>query len=223
MSTQHKDPTYGVLIECVIEDDDRYGLTSWIDLEEIETSEDAQQVIDFVTGKDQDPYPDSWIDEGTFRVSHVRGLPPRLSAYATDDGGPLADTLADLATALRMLSAEQKGPFLTWADSGYWQPGYLPDTGGHTSGDVVEQFLCEIVSPTDWAAATSVPFPALSDKQEFGLKKLEIGLRKTMQQNPEEVVSLCVSQSRLLRQREGLIADMQQQIQSLRSLTGDHP
>ena len=160
MSIKREEPIYGVLIECVIEDDDRYGLTSWIDLEEIETSEDAQQVIDFVTGKDQDSYPDNWNDEGTFRVSQVRGLPPRLSAYAQDDGGPLTDTLADLAAALKMLSPEQKGPFLIWADSGHWPPGYLPDTGGHTSGDVVEQFL--------WETTPFVASVALSDEQEFG-------------------------------------------------------
>lgn len=213
MSSQHQGPTYGVLIECVIEDDDRCGFSSWIDLEQIAASEDVQEVLNCVTGKDQDPHPDTWNEEGTFVVSQVRGLPPRLSAYAEDVGGPFVDTLCDLAAALRMLSPEQKEPFLAWADSGSWQPGYLPDTGGHTSEDMVDLFLCETES--------GVACVALSDEQEFGLKKLELGLRETMKYKPEEVVSLCVSQSRLLRQGEKLIADMQQEIQLLRKSQSD--
>lgn len=158
MSIQHKGPTYGVLIKCEIEDPDddtfrieddcRYGLTSWIDLEEIETSEDVQQVINSLTGKDQNVYQDAWNEEGTFSVLQVRGLPPRLSAYAKGVDGPFVDTLADLATALQMLSPEKKGPFLIWADKSNWLPGYLPDTGGHTSEDVVWQFLCETDPPS---------------------------------------------------------------------------
>jgi len=216
-------PAYGVLIECVMEDDPRYGSTSWIDLLTVETSEDIQEIIDSTTGRDQDPYPDSWNEEGTFEVSEVRGLGPRLSAYAKDVVGPFVDTLTALATALQILSPEQRGSFLAWAELSSWPPGYLPDTGGHTSGDVVEQFLCETVSPTDLAAAASVTFPALSDEQEFGLKKLEFGLRQTIQRKPDEVVLLCVSQSRLLRQSEKLIADMQQQIESLQLLTENQP
>lgn len=135
-------PAYGILIRCALEDDPRQGQTDWINLLEVEDEDDIQSIIDCLTGKACDPYPDTWIDEGTFEVAEVRGLGPRLAAFACDEQGPLLDTLTDLATALQMLQPHEVAPFLAWAETegSYWLPGYASDIGGQTPEDAVEMY-----------------------------------------------------------------------------------
>lgn len=141
-------PAYGVRICCTIEDDPREGITAWIDLEEVENQEDVQSLIDCLTGRADDPYPDSWIEDGTFEVVEVRGMGPRLAAICSDQNGPLVDSLTDLAAAIQMLEAEEVASFMTWAegDGGdWWMPGHAHGVGGQLPEDVVLGFRC---SPT---------------------------------------------------------------------------
>ena len=56
---------------------------------------------------------------------------------------------------------------------------------------------------------------ALGEEQEFGLKKLELSLRKLVQRKPEDVVLLCVELSRLLRMWEQEDIRVSSVIQSL--------
>jgi hypothetical protein len=131
-------PTYGVLIRCVLEEDPNEGRTVWLDLKEVEDEEHIQFEIDCITGRTNDPYPESWINEGTFEVAQISGLGPRLAAIASDADGPLIESLADLATALQMLKPEEVAPFLAWAESSgdSWLPGY----GIHPPEDAVEMY-----------------------------------------------------------------------------------
>ena len=137
-------PTYGVLLCCTLEEDPREGNTVWIDLAEVEDGDHVQNLIDGLTGRADDPYPDTWNEEGTFEVVEVRGLGPRLSAIASDMDGPLVDSLADLAEVLQMLEPEEVAPFLTWAESdagSWWLPGYGgADWSIHPPEDVVFMF-----------------------------------------------------------------------------------
>jgi hypothetical protein len=141
-------PTHGVLIVCTIEDE-REGSAGWINLLEVEDSGDIQSRIDALTGRDADPYPETWIDDGTFEVRKVLGLGPRLSALASDADGPLVETLADLAEAIQSLPSDQVEDFLAWAegpDGTWWQPGYASDMGGQLPADAV---LCFVIHRED--------------------------------------------------------------------------
>lgn len=136
-------PAHGVLIACTIEDAPQEGATAWINLLEVEDSEAIQDLIDALTGRAADPYPEAWIDADTFEVREIRGLGARLSSLARDAEGPLIGTLADLAAALQNLSPDQVEPFLAWAegpDGDWWQPGYASGMGGHLPEDAVLLF-----------------------------------------------------------------------------------
>lgn len=141
-------PAHGVLIVCTFEDAPQEGQSAWIDLLDVENSEDIQYRIDVLTGRAADPYPETWNEDGTFEVQKVRGLGPRLSALASDVGGPLVETLVDLAAALNSLPSDQVEPFLAWAEGPggtWWQPGYASDMGGQLPEDAVVMFtLTEI-------------------------------------------------------------------------------
>ena len=137
-------PAHGVLIACTIEDTPQEGATVWIDLLEVGDSENIQDLIDTLTGRAADPYPETWIEEGTFEVREARGLGPRLSALARDTEGPIIDTLADLAAALQSLPPDQMEPFLAWAEGPggeWWLPGYMR-VGGQLPEDAVLLFSC---------------------------------------------------------------------------------
>lgn len=136
-------PAHGVLIVCTIEDALQEGQSAWIDLLDVENCEDIQYRIDVLTGRAADPYPETWIEDGTFEVRKVLGLGPRLSALASDVGGPLVETLSDLAVALNSLPSDQVEPFLAWAEGPggtWWLPGYASDMGGQLPEDAVAMF-----------------------------------------------------------------------------------
>jgi hypothetical protein len=142
--------TQGVLIVCTIEDAPQEGAAVWINLLEVEDSEDIQNRIDALTGRAVDPYPETWNEYGTFEVQEVRGLGPRLSALASDAGGPLlVETLADLAEAIQSLPSDQVEDFLAWAegpDGTWWLPGYASNMGGQLPADAV---LCFVIHRED--------------------------------------------------------------------------
>ena len=141
--TTQSTPAQGVLIACTIEDAPQEGRAVWIDLLNVEDSEDIQYLIDTLTGRAADPYPETWNEDGTFEVRKVLGLGPRLSALASDEDGPLVETLADLAAALQSLPSDQVEPFLAWAegdDGRWWLPGYASDMGGQLPEDAVFLF-----------------------------------------------------------------------------------
>lgn len=120
-------PAYGVQIICTYEDSPRYGRTAWIDFEDLEDEEQADLVIGELTGRSNAPYPDSWIDDGTYEVNAVYGLGPRLAAMASDDEmqGLMLQTWVDLAIAIQQLDEWEVAPFLAWADTDHsWLPGY---------------------------------------------------------------------------------------------------
>lgn len=148
---QSNAPTYGVLIRCTIENSHREGRMAWIDLEELEDEEHADFLVGQLTGKTDDPYPDSWHDEGTFEVERTQGLGRRLACLASDAEMPglVMQTWADLAAAIQELELVEIAPFLAWADEeDSWLPGY----GVHPPCDAVLWFRCSgaaIALPTE--------------------------------------------------------------------------
>lgn len=57
--------------------------------------------------------------------------------------------------------------------------------------------------------------PELRDSQEFGLRALELELRDTIKEKPEEVIRLCVSLSRLTAMQEAIILKATKRIAEL--------
>ena len=134
-----QEPRYGIRIQNVLEDSRRVGQSEWIDLLTVEDQLDIEDVVDALTGRAEDPYPERWNNEGTFEVVEVRGLGPRLAAMARDVDGPFAETIADLAWALQRLPGSLQVEFLAWAecDSGNW---WLPGHEVHPAEDAVLMF-----------------------------------------------------------------------------------
>lgn len=132
-------PDHGVLVTCTLEEGPCHGRTTWIDLLAVASADQVEDLIDQLTGRGDDPYPDSWITEGTFAVVSTRGLGPHLSALASDTDGPWSETLADLADALKLLEPSEYAAFHAWVEEGgstHWLPGY----GAHYVEDVLEWF-----------------------------------------------------------------------------------
>jgi len=139
-------PDHGVLVTCTLEESPCHGRTTWIDLLEVESADQVEDLIDQLTGRGDASYPDSWITEGTFAAVSTRGLGPHLSALASDTDGPWSETLADLADALQPLKPAERAAFLAWVEEG-GSTHWLPGCETHYVEDVLKRFQLSLAGP----------------------------------------------------------------------------
>lgn len=118
-------PEHGVQIECTLEDEPRFGHKAWINIEEVKDEEHVQFLIDSLTGRNLDPYPDSWNEEGTFKVIARNGL----GVLAEHEDGNFVGSIDALISVVDALDRSELPVFVEWAQSSghWWQPGITSD------------------------------------------------------------------------------------------------